>query len=580
MNLLKLVLLPFPAVPDKVLVSPPTNVYKGPLISPVATTFMDDLGKGVISPEEALQLMNNYVSGSQDMTQSIKQLGSMLPHQSFPGGDPRIDTRGTARGQASPSFSAPPQFSAPPSFAAPPSFSAPPSLSASPSNSEIASILAHGPQNLPDMQSMSSMSGPQLNLIDHPEGEPYPMHGDQGASHGPGFGPMMGPESGPGHGFGPDEEQNRFLAERNFEPEHHFGPDEHYEPERPREFEHSPHMDNDLPAVNQMSPDGKPDPIHVYQKGDLLDEFREHPNRHLTLPGLEGEHRIGERPSSMFADEGPRFSPEMNSFHSPRIQTGIARQMDPANMFRQAPPPPNQFEPIPSHQDVEKFINNMDPHERSSNPNLATPEVDFPRQTANIEMPERSVGTSDFASHNMGPSTFPETSMGSSYAGLSPMANEPLQSPSVTSPEANIPQSIAMEYASIRSGQPYVGARIPSRQPFAEPHPQQESLPQFHQPQIRQQIQPEAPSNVPVMNHPHISDAYTDSLFPEDLADIESLKGSLQGKTLSMYDSEGEAQQQRGQSRSNLNHGNPQAPSGGGVCCISHFNEPLPVDST
>ena len=37
---------------------------------------------------------------------------------------------------------------------------------------------------------------------------------------------------------------------------------------------------------------------------------------------------------------------------------------------------------------------------------------------------------------------------------------------------------------------------------------------------------------------------YSDSLFPEDIADIESLRGSLQGKTLSPYDRQEESQAQ------------------------------------
>ena len=55
----------------------PAN-YKGPMINPVANELMSDMSNQKLSPEEALQMMNDFVSGNQDMNKSIKNMQGML----------------------------------------------------------------------------------------------------------------------------------------------------------------------------------------------------------------------------------------------------------------------------------------------------------------------------------------------------------------------------------------------------------------------------------------------------------------------------------------------------------------------
>ena len=52
--------------------------YHGAIINPVANELMSDMSNSKLSPEEALQMMNDFVSGNQDMNKSIKNMQGML----------------------------------------------------------------------------------------------------------------------------------------------------------------------------------------------------------------------------------------------------------------------------------------------------------------------------------------------------------------------------------------------------------------------------------------------------------------------------------------------------------------------
>ena len=463
---------------EKVFIGPPDNMYHGPVLSPVASEFMTDLNKGAFSTADALDLMNNYVSGSQDMTSSIKKLEGVLgkvhardntgPDQSSVGNSPAaaklngLMFKGTEPPNANmPSMNNAPMMSNVPNLPMdnkPEMMNTKPQgFNGQPSSGEIAALLAIGPNK----EYMRGNNGPEMGsnmgAVVRENGMEDEMKG------------------GPG-GYFNRPENHYENHEDNYEPNMYNQEQNSF---RGEQSENGP----SLAQVNQMSKE-KPPPVHLFQEFDphaMQGESRSN----MMGPGQQN-HAIPDMPMGHFnPPQQGQASPEIGQYNTPMGQ--IAALNGPS--FPHNPMQDNRQEYI--RNNVDSFLNRIDPHELTPNPSVAMPENGLARHTLS-------------------------------------------KRPSV--------QQLRPNMDSMRGG--LIGPErmnnfAPRQQRFEDQgYKQRPSVESFHN------------------NNPHgnaISDLYTDSLFPEDIADIESLRGSLQGKTLSAFDRQEEAQAQaRAQGRSEV----------------------------
>ncbi|XP_065070374.1 uncharacterized protein LOC135695292 isoform X2 [Rhopilema esculentum] len=424
---------------DRVLVAgPPDNVYHGPVLSPIVNTFMTDLNKGSFSTEEALDLMNNYVSGSQDMSASIKKLQGVLQKVGSRDGTPQA-----------PQVQQAPQIN----------------KMEAPVQQKMNGMLLKG------MGGANSFNpAPKQPQVVNAAGINAPTGGEIAAllAIGPNkeFGDMDGrnrmyenSEEGP-------KEGESDLYNRHTYPENHFEQEQKFPPNAFEQQQQPPNafmMDHntDQAAVRQMSQMGreKPPPVHLFQNFD---------------PSVVSQLRGGMNENMMRGSNPAQFGGPMEE--QPMRENGVMPfTNNPDAMPHQGNP---DFGAI--RNSMSSFLNRIDPHEISVNPSVAMPENGLSRKTLSKRPQESN-------SHQYDP-----------------------------------PQGAFYNNAP--------GNSFPGNQ---EEYTKRAPVESFHQ-------------------NSHgggISDLYTDSLFPEDIADIESLRGSLQGKTMSAYDRQEESQA-RAQGRS------------------------------
>ena len=211
-----------------------------------------------------------------------------------------------------------------------------------------------------------------------------------------------------------------------------------------------------LEQMNQLQKD-KPAPVHLFEgatPGSMMQLPNEN-NNNMFNDGRNGA-QIGKASPMNGMTDGPmnvgfngRFMPFMDNVEKEH----------------------SDFGSVPNN--VDSFLNRIDPHELSPNPSVAMPENGLARHTLSKRPSEQIQPFFDSErAHNL--------------AGQGKFHEQP-----------------------------------------NEEYQKETSLEHFH-------------SN----RGNSISDMYSDSLFPEDIADIESLRGSLQGKTLSPYDRQEESQSQ------------------------------------
>lgn len=430
---------------DKVLIGPPDNIYHGPILSPIASEFMTDLNKGSFSTEEALDLMNNYVSGSQDMTSSIKKLAGVLN---------KVHTRDQTqqKEQTIGNNLAPQKVNGMMMREI-----------GGQQNSLNLPLTNQGPINQPSLNGLATFKPNR--------GQPF---GDS-VTAAPSGGEIAALLAfGPNKQFGGNEMSERWRendgeesTQRSYA-ENHFDHDENYAQNNYNEQHQQLNLINANQGNNEASAARvnslqreKPPPVHLFQGAEpgLMTPF---PNSNNNNNNNNNNYMFngGER-------HGGQMTDQLNGIEGP-MNVGLRENefvpfMD--NMQRERP----DYPAVPNN--VDTFLNRIDPHELSQNPSVAMPENGLARHTL-------------------------------------------------------------------------------SRRP-AEPNEPRFESDQFHglAGPVKLHKQPnEEYTKVASIEHFHsnrgnaISDLYSDSLFPEDIADIESLRGSLQGKTLSAFDKQEESQ--------------------------------------
>ena len=429
---------------DRVLIGPPDNIYHGPILSPIANEFMTDLNRGSFSTEEAMDLMNNYVSGSQDMTSSIKKLAGVLN---------KVHTRDQTQGKSEQVVS-----------------------NLTPQKGNGFMMKAMGGQqnsmNMPPMSQTPVNPSPMNGLPQFKENGGQQQFNEQGAS------PPSGGEIaallaiGPNKQYGGGEMEARFennlqdpnqrsfrgnpFQENRFERNENFEPNNYNEQHQLQNSfaENQGDAESPVARMNQLQKE-KPPPVHFFQGGES-NAVSPFPEENSNM--FNGGQRRGDPMGQFNGMDGPMGG----GFR----ENGIMPFME--NTQRQRP----EFQPVPNS--VDNFLNRIDPHEMSPNPSVAMPENGLARHTL---------------------------------------------------------------------------SKRPS-EPHIEPHFQSEQLRDFTGQQKMHEKQNEEFTKQASVERFHsnrgnsISDLYSDSLFPEDIADIESLRGSLQGKTLSAYDRQEEAPSQ------------------------------------
>ncbi len=522
--------------PEQILMTPPDNTYHGPILNPIASEFMSDLSKGSVSTEEAMDLMNNYVSGSQDTSESIKKLQGVLGKVHAREVTPGAGGLGPGNDLNTGNGIIPVN----------------PVNNLSPMNN-LNSMSSLNPANAPSpINAFNSVNNLNPSL---PSNNVNPMFANKMTPQLEPNAPMMGNGMGTPPGMHPGGEIAALMAvgpNRNYmENNNNLDPnaeEEERERENPGEtysrhsypepqrnnggnFDQNViHQEQEAPFINQQQNPGgppnaagsdiqrvnqlmaqKPPPVHLFQ------EFNSH-----ELHSPHGEN--------MVADEQQRNTPAIERYNNP-VNQPMDQNFDNGDGQSQnmgAPFPGSRQEMDQVRNMVGNFLNRIDPHEISPNPSVALPETGLTRHT---------------------------------------LSRRPAPSFRRKAMSSGIPSDISYEYAHAQSDSHPVFKNMPveNHLPQSEFNAAQQQSPN---PEY-QRVQPvafhnSAPQHRNGLGNPEhrgsqdqsnsISAMYTDSIFPEDYADIESLQGSLQGKTLSVYDRRQEANAQ-GRSETHPNKG-------------------------
>ena len=461
----------------------------GQEISPVAGHLVDSLQDKSLSPEEALQMMNDFVSGNQDMNKAARNIEGMLgqiKHQHHPllEGGSMTDTPNIH----------------------------PSSDVVMPENDDTHKFLSsqdddshHFIQNPSDVNPELQTGYTNPSFPKELDNSVAPSSDVDKANSAPEHIPME-ENTSPGMNYGNGAPQRLdYEATQRDEPHHP-------EPEYRNEFHSSPEFRNDfhsspdsrggvMQKLTQLSPDGPPPPVDVFE-GENGKPFTGTPENQPPI----------QRAATSDPMVAEQVREQNDGFANPVFNAGI-------QMHKMIPDFPS------GSSTVGRVLDKIDPHEI---PGVSDPSSRFsaPREP-NFpagEEPMRARAPMDVtpSSRGLRPANPFSSNLASFHA--SPISENLIDSP------------LAMFGGELTSMGYDMGGSRNTEFSRRVGTPERQTSPQiknfFH---AYKSKQPKAPTTGDKKDSV-LAALYEDSIFPEDNMDIKSLQGSLQGKTLSSYD--------------------------------------------
>lgn len=451
-------------------------------INPVATRLMDALNEKTVSPEEALQMMNDFVSGNQDMNKAAKNIDGMLGQISS---RRHHKVESQTPSEASSTF---PQFSQ----------QLPPAMSPIPMEDEHRFIggadlnvnSGYVNPDLPKLPSSGKLISPftQTSVVN--DQSPSTM-----------FSNSANPSSG-----------DPFTLTGSQRHEQHLRPDQ---------------------APGTITPNSPLPPAHLFDNPDRFGHFGDE-DLLQRLP--HNEHSMVMEPVSSNYDgyANPSFPKRNQNFGGPPVNfvnapDRAAHNADVAELPDKINDTPNDNSLI--HNAEMPNIEVPSTVTTDINEKLPTP----PLMDANNQ-PVEEVGS---YSTNPPPGMYPENENIGTDSPEGHVQADPTFSAGKTSmgyqgdfeEESNYARKFRTPHLKGNTGQ------APSQ--IKHVTGQSRTLTVNSKPLSKSILIKKAPPKQETGHRKHavLADMYADSLFPEDYSDIASLQGSLQGKTLTKFDS-------------------------------------------
>ena len=500
------------------------ELTKGPMVNPVANKLQDALNNQQLSTEEALQMMNDFVSGNQDMSKSITNINGML--------DQVAQSRHTAPN--SPGIQ----------------------------NQEVnpsSTVTTNNPKTDDARHLYQTEMAFSNNQNDRVLPQPEPFHVPSNSQYQPEYSneysepPVREYRHGDySQGSYQRESPSDMAFSASLQKEQHLPPG-------------LPSMsDTDISRSNEMSPNEPPPPVHVYDRVNYANHDSHPFVSPSSLPSqyfnsIDAQERNSYHPSQQLSSENlgnlifpPSHSQEVASRSSPNSLPSGNLLVDPvitSPLMSDGYSNPSFRKHVPTIQNVPpgSLLDRIDPHEMmpdgginrnsdaifkagtmqaSLGPNIGhsdsaltpnMPTVDNLAESATITHENSHVtygGNNLYSYGNQGYSDFniPDSKFPASYETE---AQEPVGHLGPVMQDSGSDQYAARKF------------RIQSRE---------KATPNIINHKIQLAVKGLSKSQQGAKKHKSLSAIYTDSIFPEDFADIESLKGSLQGKTLTNFD--------------------------------------------
>lgn len=469
--------------------------YHGPVINPIANHLVEAMNQRAVSTEEALQMMNDFVSGNQDMNKAAKNMEGMLS---------QISSQRHA-------------------------------MQPNPENMVHTAPLSH-PEETAHFINNPDQVNPNLETgLTNPS---YPALHPNGA----GFNPE--PSSGL---FNEHNEQST--------PAFQYAGSQRDEPHEPPTINSGPNI---MAQINQATPDGPPPPVHIFDNDKSNSPSLEHTsetsddninnnnnnyNNNNNNNNENSNNNMVVEPihSSYDGFANPSFNKEIPSLPSDNALNSMINKIDPHDAESEA----NQETVFKSNSGESTFLPHDIPNDQTLVQPESMPQVDFPQSaqqgphqdamehqqtevSSNLQQPPSQ---QEVSSALQQPIPQQEVTGGNSQSFTSPPGTEMQYN---DNSEAELPQGHIVETQGNFQGGDFGGFTEDASnfaRKFQMPHKTaalKNQNQQFQKSKTKEQTGKR--------KHEVIADFYADSIFPEDFTDIESLKGSLQGKTLTNFD--------------------------------------------